>query len=307
MNKHESVSFAPLPAGAYHPRRPSRVERMDIRGLDYCLRHWGPADAPLLVMLHGHRDASLTWQFVIDSFARDWRIVAPDWRGFGLSQWAAQGYWHQDYLADLDILAQKISPDEPINLIGHSMGGNIANSYAGVRPERVRKLVAIDGFGLRNRDPDELPEHLARWLKSWREPLAGARPYASLEDMAERLVKANPKLDTARALLLASGQHRVNADGTLSWSFDPGHARPFGTLHRVEEWVACWKHIVCPTLWIASGRPFPPNIEADTHPLEWRRSQVPHAQFHVIAGTGHNVQHDAPQELARLIEKFLLT
>ena len=294
-----------LPADGYQPRRASRTERINVRGIDYNIRHWGPEDAPLLMMVHGHRDASITWQFVIDNFANEWRIVAPDWRGFGLSQWAPQDYWHQDYLADLDALAERFSPHEPINLIGHSMGGNISNSYAGVRPDRVKNLVAIDGFGLRNRGPGELPEHLAKWLKSWREPLPGSRPYKTLHEMADRLVQGNPKLDRERALLLAWAQHRMNADGTLSWSFDPGHARPFGTLHRVEEWVACWKHITCPTLWVASGRPFPPNIEGDTHPIDWRRQQVPHARFHVMEGTGHNVQHDAPDRLAKMIEEFL--
>lgn len=296
----------PLPEAAYQPRRPSRTSLVELRGLGCNLREWGAPDAPLLVMLHGHRDSSITWQFVIDNFAQEWRIVSPDWRGFGFSEWAPQGYWHQDYLADLDALLELVSPHAPVNLIAHSLGGNIANTYAGVRPDRVAKLVAIDGFGLRNRGPGELPDHLGKWLKSWREPVSEARPYASLDEMAERLVKANPLLDIPRALLLAFGQHRENADGTLSWSFDPAHARPFGTLHRVEEWVACWKRITCPVLWVASGRPFPPNIEGDTHPLEWRRQQVPHAQFHVMEGTGHNVQHDAPERLAKLIEEFLV-
>ena len=292
--------------GAYRPKRVSRTETWDIRGIPINVRHWGPADAPLLLMVHGHRDASITWQFVVDHFARDWRIVAPDWRGFGLSGWAQQGYWHQDYLADLDTIVEKISPHEPVRLIGHSMGGNISNSYAGVRPDRVMKLATVDGFGLRNRGPGELPDHLAKWLKSWRDPLAGARPYKTLREMAERLAQGNPKLDVARALILASQQHRVQEDGSLVWSFDPGHARPFGTLHRVEEWIACWKRITCPVLWISSGRPFPPSIEEDTHSLEWRRAQVPHAEFTRMEGTGHNVQHDAPEDLAKLLEAFLL-
>ena len=181
----------------------------------------------------------------------------------------------------------------------------MSNTYAGVRPDRIAKLVAIDGFGLRNRGPGELPDHLAKWLKSWREPLPGARPYNSLEEMADRLLQANPRLDKPRALFLAAHQYRTLPDGKIGWSFDPGHARPFGTLHRVEEWIACWKRITCPVLWVASGRPFPPSIDQDTHPLEWRRQQVPHAQFHVMEGTGHNVQHDAPERLAKLMEEFL--
>ena len=294
-----------MSATAYQPRRVSRAQTLDIRGIAYNVRHWGPADAPLLVMVHGHRDCSATWQFVIDCFSKDWRIAAPDWRGFGLSGWSPHGYWHQDYMADLDTGLELVSPHEPVRLIGHSLGGNIANTYAGVRPDRIAKLVAVDGFGLRNRGPGELPDHLGKWLKSWRVPVPGARPYHSLDEMADRLVQGNPKLDKPRALFLAASQHRVLPDGKLAWSFDPGHARPFGTLHRVEEWAACWQRITCPVLWVASGRPFPPNIEGDALSIGWRRKQVPHAQFHVAEGTGHNVQHDAPEKLAAMIEAFL--
>lgn len=300
-----ALPSTPLPAAAYQPKRVSRTESRSIRGIRYNIRRWGPADAPLIVMVHGHRDASITWQFVVDNFQRDYHIVAPDWRGFGYSGWAEQGYWHQDYLADLDALIDWVSPDAPVNLVGHSLGGNVANTYAGVRPERVAKLCAVDGFGLRNREPDDVPQHMNRWLKSWRDPLPKSRPYASLEDMAARLVQANPKLDMPRARLLAWGQHRIDANGAYGWSFDPAHARPFGTLHRVDEWAACWRRITAPVLWVGSGTPFPPTIEDDSHPLEWRRQQLPHARFERVAGTGHNVQHDGAQELALLIEQLL--
>lgn len=290
----------------YSPRLVSRCSTLEVRGLACNLREWGPQDAPMLVMLHGHRDSSISWQFTVDALQRDWHVVAPDWRGFGHSGWAEQGYWHQDYMADLDTLLEKLSPQEPVKILAHSLGGNVANTYAGVRPERVAKLAAIDGFGLRHRGSDETPAHLAKWLGAWRAPVRGHKPYAELEEMAARLAKANERMDMPRARFLATHQHRQMADGTLVWSFDPAHARPFATLHRIDEWAACWRQITCPVLWIGSGRVFPPGLDGSDLDFDWRLQQIAHAQFQRIEGTSHNVHHDAPQQLAGLVERFML-
>ncbi len=56
-----------------------------VRGLRYHIRSWGPDSAPPVVFLHGWMDASASFQFVVDALQRDWRIVAPDWRGEGLT------------------------------------------------------------------------------------------------------------------------------------------------------------------------------------------------------------------------------
>ncbi len=292
--------------GAYQPRRKSTTRTLQVRNFAYNIREWGDPQAPLIVMLHGHRDASSTFQFVVDQFAKDWRIVSPDWRGFGHSQWAEQGYWHQDYLADLDALLELVSPQAPVRLVGHSLGGNTANTYAGVRPERVQRVVSLDGFGLRTRTAEDTPEHLEKFLKSWRESVPQARPYPDVAAMAERLMQANKNLTRDKALFLAAHQHQVSPDGSLIWSFDPAHARPFATLHRVDEWAACWRRIDCPALWIGSDRVFPPSMQGDSLPFEWRLEQVKDVIFHRLAGTGHNVHHDAPEKVAALIEDFLL-
>jgi len=293
---------------AYVPQKRSRTRAMNLRGVEYVIREWGQADDPLLVMLHGHRDAAITFQFVVDAFARNWRVICPDWRGFGHSGWSPGGYWHQDYLADLDTLLEILSPDAPVRLVGHSLGGNIANVYAGVRPDRVCRVASIDGFGLRTRTAEDTPTHLEKWLAAWREPAPQPRPYPSVEAMAERLTQANPRLDRARALFLAAHQHRRRDDGagegSYVWSFDPAHARPFATLHRVDEWAACWRRIACPALWIGSDRVFPPGIHTDSLSFEWRLEQVSDLTFHRIPDTGHNVHHDAPAIVAGLIEEF---
>jgi len=112
----------------------SRSEFIDISGLRYHVRRWGDPTAPMLMFLHGYMDNASTFQFVVDALQRDWNVVAPDWRGFGQSEWINDTYWFTDFLADLDALADHYSPAAPVRLVAHSMGGNIASLFAGARP-----------------------------------------------------------------------------------------------------------------------------------------------------------------------------
>ena len=75
----------------------STTETIAIRGLRYNIRHWGPAGAPPVFLLHGWMDASATFQFVVDALQREWHLIAPDWRGYGDSQWLGHPYWFPDY------------------------------------------------------------------------------------------------------------------------------------------------------------------------------------------------------------------
>ena len=139
-----------------------RSEFINLRGLRTHVMHWGAEDAPKIFMQHGWMDVAASFQFVVDCLQQDWHVIAHDWRGFGLTERAsADCYWFADYLGDLDALLAHYSPDEPVNLVGHSMGGNVATLYAGVRPERVAKLVNLEGFGLPATQPEQAPERYA--------------------------------------------------------------------------------------------------------------------------------------------------
>src|SRR5215470_17800180 len=173
-----------------------------VRGVQLHVRRWGRADAPMLFMLHGWMDVAASFQFVVDALANSvgdkWQVVAPDARGFGLSDWpvAAKGgghYWFHEYLADLDALLDHYAPTGEVNLVGHSMGANIVCLYAGVRPERVRRVVDLEGFGLPASKAAQLPRRIASWLDELRAPPA-LRPYATLDDVAARLIKTNARL-----------------------------------------------------------------------------------------------------------------
>ena len=144
---------------------PSRSEFLTIRGLRTHVRHWGREGAPKLFMAHGWMDMSASFQFVVDALQGDWHVIAHDWRGFGLSERSGNDtYWFPDYFADLEAILDHYSPDAPVNLLGHSMGGNIVSVYAGVRPERIAKLINLEGFGLPATRPEQAPGRYAKWL-----------------------------------------------------------------------------------------------------------------------------------------------
>src|ERR1041384_2171790 len=129
----------------------------DIRGLRYHVRTWGSAPAPVLFLLHGWMDVSASFQFLVDSLQREWHVVAPDWRGFGLSGWSADGYWFPEYYPDLEALLEIYQGGNPALVVGHSMGGVVSGIYAGIRPERIARLAILEGLGLKRLPPTEAP------------------------------------------------------------------------------------------------------------------------------------------------------
>ena len=137
----------------------------NIRGIDYHFNLWGNKDAVPIFYLHGWADSGSTFQFVVDSFKKNWRVIAPDFRGFGRSQHNKSSYWFPDYLADLNRIINIFSEKDPVTLIGHSMGGNVASMYAGIFPDDVKNLVNIEGFGLKESNPDNAPDNYHHWIE----------------------------------------------------------------------------------------------------------------------------------------------
>ncbi|OGB21932.1 MAG: alpha/beta hydrolase [Burkholderiales bacterium RIFCSPLOWO2_02_FULL_57_36] len=287
----------------------SRSEFITVRGLRYHVRHWGNAEAPKLFMVHGWMDVSASFQFMVDSLQRDWHVIAPDWRGFGLTQnSAADTYWFADYMGDLDALLQHYAPNEAIDLLGHSMGGNVVMLYAGVRPERVKKLINLEGFGLPATRPEQAPNRYAKWLDELRAQ-PSMRSYATQAEVAARLQKTNPRLTDERAAFLSDHWAAQNAQGAWEILGDPVHKNSSPLLYRVEEILACWKLIAAPVLWVEAD---------DTDAWRWmgpkenarieidRRIQfIPQVTTACINDAGHMLHHDQPQALAKLIEEFL--
>jgi pimeloyl-ACP methyl ester carboxylesterase len=276
-----------------------------VRGLRYHVRTWGDAQHPRFFLLHGWMDVSASFQFLVDCLQREWYVVAPDWRGFGLSGWAEAGYWFPDYYADLEALLDLYQPDSPVRLVGHSMGGNVATTYAGLRPERIAKLVTLEGIGMPRSDPAGAPERLLKWLNAQHEP-PRFRPYASFDEVAQRLKRNNPRLSDDKARFLARHWARESAEGLVEMVSDPRHKAANPYLFRVEEALACWSRVTAPTL-LVSGR--------DSHIVAWlkdvpeqveqRKKAFRDFREVELEDSGHMMHHDQPRRLAEVIEDFL--
>jgi pimeloyl-ACP methyl ester carboxylesterase len=277
----------------------------DVRGLRYHVRRWPREGAPQIFLLHGWMDVSASFQFVVDALRGDWDVYAPDWRGYGLTQWGkSDSYWFPDYLADLEKLLDHFASSS-INLVGHSLGGNVATMYAGTRPQRVAKLVNLEGFGLAPTRPEQAPRRYARWLDELHEP-PRLRPYKDFAELAQRLRKANPRLTAERADFLARHWGRdAGAEGVVLRG-DPAHKIVNPVLYRYEEVRACWQQVGAPVLWVdAAESDTLKRLGLDEAQHAERRSAFRSLQYETVKEAGHMLHHDQPEELARLIEAFL--
>ncbi|MFD0667035.1 alpha/beta fold hydrolase [Ramlibacter sp. MAHUQ-53] len=299
----------------YQPRRESHSEFVPIRNLTYHVRTWGtPSPAqPSLVLVHGWMDVSASWQFVVDAMARDRHVIAPDWRGFGLTEVpGADSFWFPDYLADLDALLDHYLPDTPVDLVGHSMGGIASMQYAGVRPDRIRRLVNLEGFGMPPTRPAQAPGRYARWLDEVRalhRGEGGLRPYPSAEAVAHRLMKNNRRLPEDKAQWLARHWARER-DGAWHILGQPAHKIVSAHLFRADEVMEVYRQITAPVLWVqASGDEGDagsrwwkaPAVQAE---VELRLNAVPNLRRRRVEDAGHMLHHDQPAAVAHAIETF---
>lgn len=289
-------------AQPYSPMRAPRAEARVIRGLKSRLTWWGEATDDPVVLLHGWMDTGDTWQFLVDHLPQEWSCVALDWRGFGGTDWPPDGYWFPDYLADLEALLDALVPDKRARVVGHSMGGNVATLYAGIRAGRFAWLANLEGFGLLRTTADKAPARYGEWLDQLKEP-AEARRYDSLERFATALHVRNPRLDRAKAEFLARAWTRPGEGGVVLRA-DPRHRRLNPVLYRRDEAEACWRRITVPVLFVAGElSEFRTRLHGDGSD-EYFRSIFPHAQVRVVAGAGHMLHHEQPEATARCIADF---
>lgn len=285
----------------------SESQFLDIRGRRLHVRLWGPETAPMLVLLHGWCDVSASWQFVVDCLKKDWRIIAPDWRGFGLSEWNNDVYWFPDYIADLDALLLHYSPQAPVRLVGHSLGGNAACLYAGIRPARVAQLINLEGLGLRRYAPEEAPERYANWLDQLRDT-PSFRSYPDRAGFAARLQKENSRLTDEKARFLARHMGEDDGTGGIHLAADPFHRWVNPTIYRVEEAKAIWRQVTAPVLWVTAADSviFKQLFAIDSEEYRSRIACFGDVREVMLQDCGHNLHHDQPQQVAQLIEEFFI-
>ena len=267
---------------------------------------WGNPTAPPLVLVHGGRDHCRNWDWVAADLARDWHIIAPDLRGHGDSAWSSDGsYGMAPFVYDLAQLIHGLKL-APVTLIAHSLGGNVALRYAGLYPENVAKLVAIEGLGpspkwLAERDKVTPDARLRNWIDEVR-GLAGRQPkrYASVDEALARMMAENKHLSEMQARHLTIHGVLQNEDGSFSWKFD-NYNRAWSPIDLPRDDVAAlWGRITCPTLLIYGAESWASNPATDG-----RLAAFANARVEMFDRAGHWVHHDRTDDFIACTRAFL--
>lgn len=261
---------------------------------------WQGAD-PTLILLHGWLDQAWSFSWLADALPN--RLLAWDARGHGHSDWVtAESFYHfQDYLWDLHLWLERVSPEQPVILLGHSMGGMIAAYYAGVFPERVKGLINLEGWIVPDSAPETVPDRLRLWID---QRLTG-KPFRPLQDLDEaiaRLQQQDSRLTDTQARLLAQQGTVTTQAGRLSWRHDPRHRMRAPQPFRLDQAQAIWKRINCPVL-LAYGQ----DSDAQRLPdFEQRMSLFGlQPEISALPDAGHNLHAHQPQALADIISSWL--
>lgn len=291
----------------YQARVSVREDFIEVRGLRHRLLRWGPPEGTPVFLLHGFQDCADTFQFLVDAMPRHLQFIAPDWRGFGGSEGNDGPYWFPDYLADLELILDQLSPDRPAVLIGHSMGGNVAGLYAGVRPERVALLVSLEGFGLPRVAVHRAPDRFAEWLDELRAGPRSSR-YESPSRLAEFLHRRNARLPQPNAEFIARAWTRPLEGGGVVLRFDPWHRLVNPVLYRRDEAEACWRRVRAPTLLLVGGKSeYRERLERSPggDEVQGFRDCFADLDAHDFPHLGHMMHHEDPVAVAAVILSWL--
>ncbi len=267
---------------------------------------WGNPSAPPLLLLHGGRDHCRSWDWVAARMSHNWHVIAPDWRGHGDSAWSPDGsYASTSFIYDLAQLIHQLKL-APVTIVAHSYGGIISLRYAGIYPDNVARVVAIEGLGwspkiLADRAGKPVGQRLATWIEDKR-GRAGREPkrYASLEEAARRMQEANSHLSAEQVRHLTEHGVVQNEDGTCSWKFDK-YFRVWAPHDLTEPEVhQLWARITCPMLHIYGRQ------SKASNPFEDGRAQhLPTARFEFVDDAGHWVHHDQLETFLAMTQAFV--
>jgi len=281
------------PESRFYSSQRSRLHYLD----------WGNPDGPLLILIHGGRDSCRSWDWIARALHADWHVIAPDLRGHGDSDWSADGaYPMAGFVLDIANLIEHLG-EIPATIVAHSLGGNIALRYAGSYPDRVRKLVSVEGMGpsAQTLRRQLLPpgEQLRSWIED-RRALDGrqARRYVTIDEAAKRLLESSPHFTSERAAHLALHGVRINDDGTYSWKYD-NYTRGFAPVDTIRP-RELWRAIDCPVLHLHGAASWGIDQLSDEN-----LSCFGDVRVAMIEGAGHWPHHDDEAAFLAAIRAFL--
>lgn len=309
----QSAEAGPGPGGAAAvlpgAERPSRRRTVVRHGVRLAVYEWGDPDAPPLLLAHGGFDFAGTFDVFAPLLAAGgWRVVAWDQRGHGDSAHTALYSWEadaRDALAVLDATTRHPAP-----VVGHSKGGSVLLHLAEACPHRVSRLVNIDGLPSRRPSPDvsdheqtrQLAADVTGWLDHRRRTAGLLRKPGTLEELADRRGRMNPRLSKEWLRYLVPVGARHDADG-WRWKIDPslrfggfGPWRPDWYLERLPG-------LSVPLLGILGL--VPEVMGWGTTAESLRRFLPPGAALVEFADTGHFLHIEKPREIADLVLRFL--
>lgn len=273
------------------------------QGLKLHYLDWGNEGAPVLLLVHGNRDHARSWDATARALRHDWHVIAPDLRGHGDSARSSEGAYLAPYhMMDLADLIEQLG-EAQVTIIAHSFGGNMSLRFTALYPDRVRKLVVVDGLGPSpaNKQAWEQEGPLPRtraWIEKRREADRPARPLPSIEEGAARLAKANPRLSPEQARHLAIHGLRREGDGYV-WKWDPRVSIFAPEDFQMENrWV--WNNIKVPALLFHGAESWTTNPEADG-----RAAHFPDVRVIGWPDAGHWVHHDQFERFIGEVKAFI--
>lgn len=268
------------------------------------LRGWrsGPADGPLCLCLHGWLDNANSF-IPLSKQLLDLQLIAIDLPGHGQSDHRSPDahYHFLDWVDDVVqlLLLLKLSSDQPVVLIGHSMGGMIATAVAASFPELVSQVILLDSVGLVTGTEQDTVSQLRKAVLSRQKRLDKRKPqYPDLVSAAEAR-QAQSDFDLASALLLAE-RGTVAEDDTLTWSADLRLREV--SAYRLSDAQACQliESVAAPTLAIVAKQ----GIELMQQGRQRWQPHYQQLQLHEL-DAGHHLHMTHSIEVAAKISSFL--
>ncbi len=282
------------------------VLRVAMHGLTFPVLAWGEEGAPRgsALLLHGYMDAAANWDLTAPALAAaGFRVLAPDLRGYGDGPRTPEGsYYHfPDYVRDVEGLHRALAADEPLLLVGHSMGGVVSTLYAGTFPESVARLVLIEGLGPPDNPKGVGVARMRAFVETTRRAATLEAPMTeehALRRLRVHHTRISNELLRSRFRNLA---RQVGPDAYL-WKSDPLHKTRSPTPFSAETFREFAAAYPGPVLFVGGGESgyHPPDEDARLAAFaDVRRVDVDDA--------GHMVHWVAPEALAAAIVAFSTT